>query len=137
MANSECQQCWLTACVCEDGPDLRIDTLSQEQRDRCDSRLENGAYYYQFDATGNEHVDRILGAISLAGKMYHYTTDWNERERGRPSAIEIIQAAANDATRSLKGADPDCEECNDTYYNEIDSIGTKVRCACTYENDDE
>jgi len=37
------------------------------------------AYYYGFDPTGVEAIDRILSAIACAGKAYHLTEDWQEQ----------------------------------------------------------
>lgn len=36
------------------------------------------AYYYSFDATGCEAIDRILEAVARAGKAYHHTEMWSE-----------------------------------------------------------
>jgi hypothetical protein len=69
-------------------------------------RLE--AYYYEFKPTGVKEIDRILCAVSCAGKAYHNTEDWNEKTfpydsvlRGE-TPIEWIQNAANDAAMKLK-----------------------------------
>ena len=64
------------------------------------------AYYYGFDPTGNELIDRILSAVACAGKAYHHTEDWHETVdvpyedflRGE-CPQDWIQNAANDAMR--------------------------------------
>lgn len=70
------------------------------------------AYYYGFEETGVEVVDRILSAVACAGKAYHHTESWNEVAtsselflRGN-CPIEWIQNAANDAAHAFRtGAD--------------------------------
>lgn len=63
------------------------------------------AYYYSFDATGNEAIDKILHAVARAGKAYHNTSEWYEEDQygGEPlvSYAERIQIAANDAAKTL------------------------------------
>lgn len=61
------------------------------------------AYYYGFDPTGVDPVDRILAAVARAGKMCHYTSDWNDVSGGVPGPTELIQAAANIAAREFVG----------------------------------
>lgn len=36
------------------------------------------AYYFRFDPTGDDAVDRILSAVAWAGKAFHHTEEWNE-----------------------------------------------------------
>lgn len=72
------------------------------------------AYYYSFEPTGVEAIDRILSAIACAGKAFHLTEDWNDQvydldENGQKipnpyepflrgwTVVEWIQNAANDA----------------------------------------
>ena len=66
------------------------------------------AYYYGFEPTGVEEIDRILSAVACAGKAYHYTDSWcNETPayedffRG-DCPVDWIQNAANDAAAALK-----------------------------------
>lgn len=74
------------------------------------------AYYYGFDPTGVEAIDRILSAVACAGKAYHGTEEWNETIsvpyepflRGN-SCAEWIQNAANDAAAAMR-AHPPTEE---------------------------
>jgi hypothetical protein len=69
------------------------------------------AYYFGFDSTGNEDIDRVLSAVACAGKAYHHTSDWTEpiakpyepTHRGGTCA-EWIQNAANDAATKLAAA---------------------------------
>lgn len=46
--------------------------------------LKVGAYYYGFDPTEVPAVDRILGAVCRAGKMYHHTDMWTGDPPTRP-----------------------------------------------------
>tara|TARA_R110000782_G_scaffold254550_1_gene342933 strand:+ start:326 stop:550 length:225 start_codon:yes stop_codon:yes gene_type:complete len=67
-------------------------------------RLEG--YYIGFEATGNAHIDKILGAVACAGKAYHNTDCWDEEtspyddHTGR-DPNEWIQNAANEAATAL------------------------------------
>jgi len=61
------------------------------------------AYYYSFDSTGVQTIDRILSAVACAGKAYHHTESWNndthtyeDWQRGE-SPVEWIQNSAADA----------------------------------------
>jgi hypothetical protein len=79
--------------------------LTDEMRDRIDGRGDRrfNAYYFSFDPTGNEDIDRILAAVALAGKMFHHTEGWTEDDIGWGyDLIDLIQAAAN--TAALSGA---------------------------------
>ena len=69
--------------------------------------MRMNAYYFSFDRTGDEDIDRILSAVACAGKAFHHTDSWNEEaydgsapepHRGR-TPVEWIQNAANDAAR--------------------------------------
>jgi peptidyl-tRNA hydrolase len=60
------------------------------------------AYYYSFDSTGVEVVDKILGAVACAGKAYHHTDDWMEEtnpydDHTGETPVEWIQNAAKEA----------------------------------------
>jgi hypothetical protein len=69
------------------------------------------AYYYGFEATGVEAIDRILSAVASAGKSYHHTESWcddtdpPEYLRGA-NPVEWIQNAANDAAVAFQAAAP-------------------------------
>lgn len=74
------------------------------------------AYYYGFEPTGDEQIDRILSAVACAGKAYHHTECWGDEivygtPNGAPelflrgsTPIEWIQNAANDAARARNSA---------------------------------
>ena len=74
------------------------------------------AYYYGFEPTGDEQIDRILSAVACAGKAFHHTESWGEEmtygtPNGAPEAflrgktpVEWIQNAANDAARDRMSA---------------------------------
>lgn len=72
------------------------------------------AYYYSFQQTGVEAIDRILSAVACAGKAFHHTEQWTDdvydvdadgNKRPEPyepflrgwTPAEWIQNAANDA----------------------------------------
>ena len=50
------------------------------------------AYYYSFEPTGLECIDKILEAVARAGKGAHHTEDWEDF-----GYIDKIQEAANEA----------------------------------------
>jgi hypothetical protein len=54
------------------------------------------AYYYSFDPTGNEDVDKLLSAIARASKAFYSTADWTEECEwlGGKSYIDLIQERA-------------------------------------------
>jgi hypothetical protein len=70
------------------------------------------AYYYSFDATGEETVDRVLSAVACAGKAYHHTEEWSDeaysgsapKGHAGKTCVEWIQNAANDAAKALATA---------------------------------
>lgn len=68
------------------------------------------AYYYGFDATGAEAIDRVLSAVACAGKAYHLTEDWsNECDPYEPflrgeTPVAWIQNAAVEAATALTAA---------------------------------
>ena len=78
------------------------------------------AYYYGFERTGVEAIDRILSAVACAGKAFHHTEEWNNRvwdgtrENQHPAPyepflrgwtpVEWIQNAAIDAAAAIEQA---------------------------------
>ncbi len=64
--------------------------------------LRMDAYYYGFEPTGVREIDLILSAVACAGKAYHHTESWNERDESHePSPVDRIQDAANAAARAM------------------------------------
>jgi hypothetical protein len=61
------------------------------------------AYYYAFDATGDEGVDAVLSAVAYAGRMAHHTEGWQDDEHN-PSQMQRIQQAANKAAADRAAA---------------------------------
>lgn len=78
--------------------------LTPEMRQRIDSRHSLDAYYFGFDSTGDEDIDRILAAVALAGKAYHSTEWWADEEDEGYSLVDLIQAAANHAAGVKNGS---------------------------------
>ena len=65
------------------------------------------AYYYGFNPTGVDLIDRILSAVACAGGAYHNTEYWTDPIdpyedvfRGG-TCVEWIQNAADDAAAEL------------------------------------
>lgn len=82
--------------------------LNAEQRETLyapNSRMD--AYYYWFDRTGVPAIDAILSAVAYAGKAFHGTHQWQDTDvnygpiTGGMSAADLIQAAANEAAKSV------------------------------------
>ncbi len=65
------------------------------------SKLRMDAYYYSFAETGVEEIDKILSAVATAGKMYHHTDQWSDKDSDGKSCIDEIQEAAKAAANSL------------------------------------
>ena len=61
------------------------------------------AYYYHFELTGIEVIDRILAEIAWAGKAYHSTEHWTDTiHNEKLSVASRIQAAADSAAREIR-----------------------------------
>ena len=65
------------------------------------------AYYYSFDSTGCDPVDKILSAVACAGKAYHHTDDWYEHASPRDdhtggTPVDWIQNAAIEAAAEIE-----------------------------------
>lgn len=84
--------------------------LTDDQRTRLLARDPQG-YYIGFARTGNEDIDAILSAVAWAAKGWHSTDGWD----GDPedfdygvfegiTAVDVIQAAANDAAVRARGS---------------------------------
>ncbi len=73
-----------------------------------DTRGDNAmsAYYYSFERTGVEMIDRILAEVAHAGKAHHDTDRWDEHVLGHKdddiTVVDRIQAAANLATDDVE-----------------------------------
>lgn len=69
------------------------------------SETEMDAYYYGFEKTGVEEIDRILSAVACAGKAYHSTSGWwddcicTPKGHEGKAPVDWIQNAANDAAK--------------------------------------
>ena len=71
--------------------------------------------YLDFKYTGVKEVDDILAALESAGSGYHNTSQWDEKEDGEQSYIEMIQEAADKCADKMKKlATSDNSECTVT-----------------------
>jgi len=79
-----------------------------DKKPRREGKGEDGlsAYYYSFDATGCEYVDRILKAVAGAGASAHNTDDWGEGYGDVLSPTESIQFVANEVAQELLKLEP-------------------------------
>ena len=62
------------------------------------------AYYYSFESTGDDSIDKILSAVAWAGKLSHHTMEWQDEcktfdDHTGANPIECIQNAANEAAK--------------------------------------
>lgn len=68
--------------------------------------MRMNAYYYSFEETKIQEIDKILSAVACAGKAYHHTEDWRNNcdpydgHTGK-NPIEWIQNAANQAAEKF------------------------------------
>jgi hypothetical protein len=81
------------------GGDAVSDEVKAEQLSRVDEWSKAGryfmeAYYYAFELTGCEPIDRILSAVAIAGKVAHHTESWGEHGCDDEIQREAICAAA-------------------------------------------
>jgi len=66
------------------------------------------AYYYSFDETGIEEIDKILWAIACAGKAFHHTDQRSDKAFGTysdhigKSPVDWIQNAENEAANKFR-----------------------------------
>lgn len=65
------------------------------------------AYYYSFDSTGCDPIDKILSAVACAGKSFHHTDDWYEHASPQDdhtggTPIDWIQNAAIEAAAEIQ-----------------------------------
>jgi uncharacterized protein Yka (UPF0111/DUF47 family) len=65
------------------------------------------AYYYGFDETGCDPVDKVLSAVACAGKAYHHTENWSEEaspwdDHSGETPLEWIQKAAQEAADRIE-----------------------------------
>jgi hypothetical protein len=66
-----------------------------------DRRMD--AYYYGFERTGVDCIDKILSAVACAGKAFHHTESWNDdvkvswNDHTGGTPVDWIQNAANKA----------------------------------------
>ena len=65
------------------------------------------AYWYDFEPTGVDCIDKVLSAVACAGKAYHHTEYWYEPARpygghsgGTP--VEWIQNAAKEPSDRIE-----------------------------------
>lgn len=70
------------------------------------TEMRMDAYYYGFDRTGCDEVDKILSAVAHAGKSFHHTEQWNENAHTAEyltgnTPNDWIQNAANEAAQTI------------------------------------
>jgi hypothetical protein len=63
-----------------------------------DGKLILASYYFGFESTGSEAVDRILAAVAYAGTQCHHTVGWEDDEPSE-DLVTLIQSAANEAAK--------------------------------------
>lgn len=88
------------------------DEVKADETSRVDEWKRGGsyrmeAYYYAFDATGCEPIDRVLSAVAIAGKCAHHTESWNEH-----GCVDEIQREAVNAAKEVADLRVRAEHCN-------------------------
>lgn len=86
--------------------------------------MRMNAYYYGFDDTGDDAIDKILSAVACAGKAYHNTEDWlyeldpYDGHTGE-TVVEWIQNAANEAAEQSRKTEQELGEMKDILNRSI------------------
>jgi hypothetical protein len=65
------------------------------------------AYYYSFEATGKDAVDKLLSAVACAGKAFHHTDCWGDDadpgdDHTGECPVAWIQNAADEASAEIE-----------------------------------
>jgi hypothetical protein len=73
------------------------------------------AYYYSFNLTGVDVVDKVLSAVAWAGVAYHHTDSWDEpagpyADLAGETPVDWIQNAAEEAAAALEAAEARVKE---------------------------
>lgn len=92
------------------------------------SKRRMDAYYYGFDATGSETIDKILGAVACAGKSSHHTENWDEEacvydDHTGKTPTEWIQNAAMEAADELERLNAENSRLREALQNILDVYG--------------
>jgi hypothetical protein len=100
------------------------------------------AYYYGFDETGVDVIDKVLSAVACAGKAYHHTDDWTEdcsayEDHTGDNPVAWIQNASKEAADRIEAleaalqsiaANACCDKCQEAAF---------VACAALEEKKDD
>lgn len=81
------------------------------------------AYYYAFDRTKIDCIDKILSAVACAGKCYHHTENWTEDCTDYPhlkggNCAAWIENAAKEAAEKIQAL----ESQNERLRGELENI---------------
>ena len=102
---------------------------------RPDGSLFMNAYYYSFEPTRYEPVDRVLSAVAIAGKWAHHTDAWTDHTPGCWSPVETIQQeatrcadAAADMAHKLAAYERVVEAAREFVYRDSEAFG-RLRAA--------
>ena len=65
------------------------------------------AYYYGFEPTNKDAINKILGAVACAGRAFHYTECWVDEispydDHTGETPCDWIQNAANEAAKEVE-----------------------------------
>lgn len=60
------------------------------------------SYWFEFERTGAPEVDEVLQSVASAGRAYHSTECWADKEGDAPSHVDYIQEAANKVAQELQ-----------------------------------
>jgi len=96
------------------------------------------AYYYDFDGTGCDPVDKILSAVACAGKAYHHTSDWNEETRpfldyhSGETPIDWIKNAAQEAAERIEELEAKLEKAVTALKFYRSAIDLRIDCEITH-----
>lgn len=79
-----------------------VEGLEAYRREHGRLRLE--AFYFSFEPTGVDAIDRVLSAVATAARRSFHTEGWTRSLDESPAPVEVIQAAANLAAASMRPA---------------------------------
>lgn len=79
---------------------------TREEAEVSEIKMRLDAYYYGFEPTGQDAIDKILSAVACAGKAFHHTESWTDEAiapnyHTGANPAEWIQSAAVKAAEEV------------------------------------
>jgi hypothetical protein len=80
-------------------------------------------YYYEIAFTGVPEVDAVGFAVERAGKAYHHTRDWNEKDGNGRCVVDDIDDALKACAARIAALEA-----------EVARVGRVVACAQSFDH---